>query len=115
VVRLRRLLEVFGDARTAWEAPVGELAASGLQGRALGALIEARRGFDPEAELRSLASAGVRALAIDDPAYPARLREIDAAPPVLFVRGELRADDDLALAVVGTRRATGYGKIATER
>jgi len=115
VVRLRRLLEVFGDAQMAWEAPAAELAASGLQGRALGALIEARRRFDPQAELRRLDAAGVHALAIDDPAYPARLREIYAAPPVLFVKGELRPGDDLSVAVVGTRRATAYGKIATER
>jgi DNA processing protein len=115
VVRLRRLLDAFGDARAAWEAPAGELAASGLQGRALGALIEARQRFDPAAELRRLDEAGVRALAIDAPGYPARLREIYAAPPVLFVKGELRAEDDLSVAVVGTRRATTYGKIATER
>jgi DNA processing protein len=115
VVRLRHLLDAFGDARTAWEAPASQLAASGLQGRALGALIEARQRFDPAAELARLDKAGVRALAIDDPAYPARLREIYAAPPLLFVRGELRPEDDLAVAVVGTRRATAYGKIATER
>jgi DNA processing protein len=115
VVRLRRLLDAFGDVRTAWEAPASELAASGLQGRALGALIDARRRFDPASELSQLDRAGVRALAIDDPAYPARLREIYAAPPVLFVKGELRAADDLAVAVVGTRRATAYGKVATER
>jgi DNA processing protein len=115
VVRLRRLLDVFGDVQTAWEAPAAELAASGLQGRALAALVEARRRFDPEAEVAGLAAAGVSAVTIDDPAYPARLREIYAAPPILFVRGELRAADDLSVAVVGTRRATTYGKVATER
>ena len=115
MVRLRRLLDAFGDARHAWEASAHELAAAGLQGRALSALLEARRQFDPERELRRLDQAGVQAVTIDDPTYPRRLREIYAAPPVLFVRGQLQPEDDLAVAVVGTRRATAYGKIVTEQ
>jgi len=115
VVRLRRLLDTFGDVQAAWEAPAGELTASGLNGRAVHALLDVRRAFDPDAEMRRLEMAGVRVVTIDEPAYPARLREIYAAPPVLFVRGDLRPGDDLAVAVVGTRRLTAYGRIATER
>ena len=44
---------------------------------------------------------------------PSRLREIDDAPPVLYVRGTLSPDDDYGVAVVGTRRATAYGRQAT--
>ena len=36
--------------------------------------------------------------------------EVDGAPPVLYVRGEVRADDEVAVALVGTRRATPYGR-----
>jgi DNA processing protein len=49
----------------------------------------------------------------NDEAYPARLREIYDYPPVLYVRGELRPEDEYAVAVVGTRRATVYGKQVT--
>lgn len=115
VVRLRRLLTAFGDAQSAWDASAAELAAAGLQGRALKALLDLRGRFDPAAELRRTEDAGVAILTIDDPAYPRRLREIYAAPPVLFVKGELRPEDDLAVAVVGTRRNTGYGRVATEQ
>lgn len=115
MVRLRRLVQAFGDVRTAWEAPVGQLAASGLQGRALDALVRLRSTLDVHQELERTLKAGVRVVTIDDGDYPRRLREIYAAPPVLFVRGELRPVDDDGVSIVGTRRATGYGKIVTER
>ena len=114
-MRLRRLVQAFGDVRGAWEAPVGQLAASGLQGRALDALVRLRSTLDVHAELERTQKAGVHVLTIDDAAYPRRLREIYAAPPVLFVRGELRPEDDDGVSIVGTRRATGYGKLVTER
>jgi DNA processing protein len=115
VVRLRRLLAAFGDAQSAWEASPAELSAAGLQGRALQALLDVRGRFDPETELRRAEAAGVAVVTIDDGSYPRRLREIYAAPPVLFVKGELRPEDDLSVAIVGTRRVTGYGRIATEQ
>lgn len=115
MVRLRRLVEAFGDVRTAWEAPIGQLSASGLHGRALDALVDVRRRLDVHQELERTEKAGIAVLTIDDAAYPRRLREIYAAPPVLFVRGRLAPGDDDALAIVGTRHATGYGRTVTER
>ena len=44
-----------------------------------------------------------------DPRYPALLGAIPSAP-ALFVRGELLEDDALAVAIVGSRRATPYGQ-----
>jgi DNA processing protein len=49
-----------------------------------------------------------------DPGYPALLRAIPSAP-ALYVRGELHADDALAIAIVGSRRCTPYGIAATEQ
>ena len=49
-----------------------------------------------------------------DPRYPALLGAIPSAP-ALFVRGELHTDDALAVAIVGSRRATPYGIAAAER
>ncbi|MDY7039958.1 MAG: DNA-processing protein DprA, partial [Chloroflexota bacterium] len=47
-----------------------------------------------------------------DANYPAALRSIYHPPPVLYVRGDLCPEDEWAVAVVGTRRATAYGKEA---
>lgn len=60
-------------------------------------------------ERQALARAGATILTLDDDAYPARLRQIADPPLVLFVRGTLAADE-LAVAVVGARRAGDYGR-----
>jgi DNA processing protein len=57
----------------------------------------------------AVAAAGARLLAWDDPAYPERLRQIADPPPALAIRGELAADA-LAVAVVGARMASEYGR-----
>ncbi|MEX0785852.1 MAG: DNA-processing protein DprA, partial [Dehalococcoidia bacterium] len=56
----------------------------------------------------------VRALAWHDGAYPSRLKEIFDRPPVLYVRGELTPADAWSVSVVGTRRATVYGRQVAE-
>jgi DNA processing protein len=50
----------------------------------------------------------------EDDAYPHRLKEIDQPPPVLYLRGELHPEDEWAVAVVGTRRITPYGRQVAE-
>ena len=59
--RMRLLLEQFGDARSAWNANLSELLAAGLDARAAASLLNLRRSFDFEAELRKLDAAGVDA------------------------------------------------------
>ncbi|MCS6802276.1 MAG: DNA-processing protein DprA [Chloroflexota bacterium] len=110
--KFRRLEQAFGDLSFAWRASAAALAAAGIDERTREALAAAKASIDPERELEQLHRAGVRAFDWNDPAYPRLLREIDAAPPVLFVRGTLRDEDSRAIAVVGTRRATPYGRQA---
>ena len=54
-------------------------------------------------------------VALGDAAYPANLREIASPPARLYVRGALREDDTLAIAIVGSRDATPYGLAVAER
>jgi DNA processing protein len=54
-------------------------------------------------------------VALGDTAYPANLREIQAPPARLYVRGALAEDDALAIAIVGSRAATPYGLAVAER
>lgn len=112
-VRFGVLERAFPDLSEVWRAPEGELTAVGLDARTAQAVVRARAEGDPDAEIERLQSAGVQAYAKIDPAYPSRLREIDDAPPVLYVRGMLTPEDDCGVAVVGTRRATAYGRQAT--
>ena len=60
--------------------------------------------------MEKLEGNGVRVLTWHDPGYPSRLKEIHDYPPVLYVKGSLLPEDEWCLAVVGTRRATAYGR-----
>ncbi len=111
--RLRHLKKHFGSLQQAWSASPTELRASGLDERLAQQLCQARDTLSPENELELLQKFGVEALTTDDPRYPVLLSEAPDCPPVLYVRGALPSPDRLLLAVVGTRRPTGYGKQAT--
>jgi DNA processing protein len=111
-VRFAILERGFPSIVDAWGASRGELVAAGLDDRSAAALVAARATIDPDAELERLERAGVRALPRADPDYPSRLREIDDAPRLLYARGAWTGDDDWSVAIVGTRRATAYGRQA---
>src|SRR3990170_5019405 len=109
------LLEAhFGRLEDAWKAGPAGLQAAGVTGAALSALLAARDGIQPESELDKIDRLGIRALTWHDEAYPAGLKEIFDRPPVLYARGQLTAADAWAVGVVGTRRATVYGRQAAE-
>ncbi len=73
------------------------------------------RQLDVQADLDLMASLGIRVVSILDREYPPLLREIYDPPVMLYVRGEFTGADELALAIVGTRRCSSYGRLATER
>jgi DNA processing protein len=56
---------------------------------------------------------GIQVITWEDEIYPRRLREIDQPPPVLYLRGSIDPEDDWAVAIVGTRRVTPYGRQIT--
>lgn len=117
-VRVRQLLEHFGTLGEAWSAGADDLRAARLDRRALKSLLETRQRVDLDAELARLDKLGIAVLTWEDEDYPrllADLRSIDHAPPVLYLRGSLAETDEWSLAVVGTRRATPYGRQVTHQ
>ena len=114
-VRAAMLESCFGSMESAWQASGAELGAAGLDRGTVNSIVESRLKIDPDTELERLERAGIRAFTWNDPEYPERLRQIDDRPPVLYVRGELLPEDEWAVAVVGTRRATPYGRQAAEQ
>ncbi len=108
--RLRLLLDYFGDIATAWQATPQELRAAGLSPKLVDAFIQMRADVSLEQICERLLDQGIQVLTWEDDAYPRRLKEIDQPPPVLYVRGALIPDDEWAVAIVGTRRVTPYGR-----
>ena len=111
----RNLIAHFGGIAEAWDAPDGEAKRAGLRTQYVRAFERARRTFDPRRELEALAEHGVRTITWADEAYPDLLEEIPSSPPVLFARGSAEPRFAQALAVVGTRDATPYGRDACEQ
>ncbi|HEV2581586.1 MAG TPA: DNA-processing protein DprA, partial [Ktedonobacteraceae bacterium] len=112
----KALLDYFSDdAQAAWQADRKTLAQAGLNSRVVDNLVKLRSTLSLAGEMEKLARQRVRLLTWRDAAYPPLLREIADAPPILYTYGKLTDADRFALAVVGTRNSSTYGKQVTER
>jgi DNA processing protein len=111
--KLRALLDHFGDLETAWRASSSDLREAGLDRRALEYLLAARSAMDLDAEVAKVHRLGAKIVTWDDADYPPQLKSIAASPPLLYVKGAFASADQWAIAVVGTRRATAYGREVT--
>ena len=109
-VRMKRLIAFFGEAHAAWHASPAMLAKAGLSQRIIDNFVQLRKDVDLDKIMHDLAGQAVQVITWLDGDYPSRLKEIDAPPPVLYVRGDLRPEDEWAVAIVGTRRITPYGR-----
>jgi DNA processing protein len=108
------LLKQFGTIETAWLAPITAIREAGLDAQFVRAFTKARTSFDGAAELARVERANARVTTWLDEDYPAMLRTIPQSPPVLFLRGTSGPQFGRAIAVVGTRKVTPYGRQAAE-
>jgi len=113
-VRFRGLLEAFQSMQTAWNASASQLMEAGLSQKIVENFQQVRRQIDLDLIWKNIQKAGINVIIWDDDLYPRRLKEIDQPPPVLYTLGDLTVQDEWAVAIVGTRRMTGYGRQVTE-
>ena len=111
--KLRALLDHFGDLGAAWRANRSQLERVGIDRRAIATFLETRAEVDLDQYQAQVNAAGIEVLTWESEDYPRYLREIPGAPPVLYVTGKLEEVDRWAVAVVGTRRLTAYGRQVT--
>jgi DNA processing protein len=110
------LLARFGTATAVLKAGADQLRRVPHVGEKLASQIAAAlRNIDVDAELAAIERHHVRVLAKGTPEYPVALTPLDGAPSVLYARGALEERDERAIAIVGSRRCTGYGKRWAER
>jgi len=107
--RLARLISLFGSIANAWDASIADLREAGVSAEMARAIHSTRETFDIQAEIRRMERAGVHAITADSSNYPRLLQHVPGAPTVLYARGSLVPEDEAAVAIVGTRRATRYG------
>ncbi|WP_353568727.1 DNA-processing protein DprA [Haloferula sargassicola] len=115
-VRIRRLLDHFGSAEKTLAASKDSLLRVDGIGPELAEIIRQHASLtDPAAELRELADRGLSVLTPVDSVFPAALRDSYDCPILLYVWGEIRESDRHAIGIVGTRRASMYGKNSTKK
>ncbi|MGH7797476.1 MAG: DNA-processing protein DprA [Candidatus Binatia bacterium] len=110
-VGFKRLAGRFSDPTQAFFASRAELEqVEGLHRDVIDALANFSAWLEVDDELRRTREAGVTIVPFNDPSYPGRLRMIADPPPVLYMKGAVRAEDDRAVAIVGSRSASDYGR-----
>jgi DNA processing protein len=115
-IRVRQLLDVFGDAPSILRASRDQLCAvPGVGEDTAAGIANWSRTVDLDAELRRITEFGCHVLVAADEEYPPSLREIYDPPIVLYVKGRLNAQDRNAVAIVGSRQTTPYGMEVARR
>ncbi len=114
--RLRNLVERFGEPEEILKAGKRDLLEiGGIDQELVGAIRSYRRSDETNQRILAAQNLGVRTVRYQDPEFPQNLKELAYCPPVLFARGEVREEDRLAIAVVGTRRLSPYGRQISEK
>jgi DNA processing protein len=114
-VKIGKLIEHYGSAAEVLKRAPAELAKSGLvPDPCIAGLADKTLLTEAEKQFAWAEKEGVAVLTLKDPKYPPYLKEIFAPPPVIFVRGDLSLFSLHAVAVVGTRNPTAYGKTVTQ-
>jgi len=114
---LVKLIHAFGSTHAALAATTEELLHAGCSPELAESI---RRGPDTtirqqiDRQVKTIERLKVHTLTLFDPSYPSRLKAIPDPPPLLYVSGALIQQDDIAVAIVGGRRATTSGRLLTE-
>lgn len=110
------LLSHFHTAQNIWQATYRQLKdLDGLGDKFIEEFVEKRDSLKLEAILENLAKKNIKTTTVLDEDYPANLRLIYDPPPVLFYQGQWDHNDSQAFAIVGSRRATVYGRKVAEQ
>lgn len=107
---LTALVDAFGSPAKVLAASGPELACvPGVGPKLIHAIRTATHHVDVDSIIQWCDQHQARLVCQESDGYPAMLDDLTDRPPVLFMRGAVVADDEIAVAIVGTRHATAYG------
>jgi len=110
-VGFKKLAAHFVDPTRALFASAAELERiDGLHREVIKGLAYFSEWTEVDDELRRTRAAGIDIVSFSDPSYPERLRAIADPPPCLYMKGRLNGADEKAVAIVGSRSASDYGR-----
>ncbi len=114
-VRIKLLLSYFGSARKIWKAKTKELLELGLGEERTLQFVNHRDNFKEKEYFNQLKKNSINFLTINDNGYPDNLKELENPPIVLYIKGKFKISDNNAIAIVGSRKMTAYGKEVTDK
>ncbi|MDB4386944.1 DNA-processing protein DprA [Akkermansiaceae bacterium] len=115
-VKTSRLVKSLGSAVKVLRASKNDLSrVSGIGPDSAGIISDWESHADPAEEIQLAKEREIMILTREDDGYPKRLLESHDAPVLLYVWGQLESRDDHGIAIVGSRRATHYGKEAARK
>src|SRR5262245_13244944 len=110
-VSFKKLVEQFASPEGIFSASRSVLEqVEDLRVDAIDGIVNFHEWPEVDDEIACLRNAGISVICYNDASYPARLRAIADPPPLLYVKGELTHVDDKAVAIVGSRSASDYGR-----
>jgi len=113
-VHFHQLLKYAGSVEAAWNATSFDLENLNFPQGLIEKFLEKQKNLDLKTTMWHLNKLGVRVLTISSSDYPPLLKKIYDPPFVLYMRGTIIKEDELAIAVVGSRKITAYGREVTE-
>jgi DNA processing protein len=114
-ISLKKLLEFFAKPENILRAPQDKLIAVSGIGQNIAEKIHSLKKEDLDRELALAKKHGLKIMTIDDKDYPQNLKNIPDPPIVLYLKGEIRKEDIISVAIVGSRRASFYGLSNAEK
>jgi len=114
-IRLNKLLEYFGTPENILNAPLERLSKVYGIGKNISSGIKSIGQKNIDKEFEAAKKLDIRIISQDDADYPLNLKNIFDPPIVLYVKGKLREEDNLSIAIVGSRHASYYGLSSAER
>lgn len=115
-VTVRRLISKFKKPQEVFLADINELKVVDGVGEKRAGSIKLFSGWkEVEKSLRRLEDEKVKVIPYTDKGYPFLLRQIEDGPLVLYLKGEIKDDDRFSIAIVGSRKATTYGRLVADK
>jgi DNA processing protein len=115
-VRFRYLVDHFGSPEEALHASIAQLSeVKGIDQKSANAIIKRENWIDPEKELALIQKHQVNLITYPEENYPSNLKTIYDFPSIIYVLGNLKPEDNRAIAIVGSRRATTYGRLTARK
>lgn len=114
--KVKHLLQEYKTPEAIFDAQTKELLnIKGIDNEIASQITNYEQSHQTQEKIKRAQALGVKIVSYLDTDYPKNLKNISHAPPVLFIRGEINEQDNKALAVIGTRQPTPYGKMVAEK